>query len=238
MPQLIAYLVCFVAAIFILRWLFLLAAYFLASLASRVAPKRFTDSDIPGVADAPQPASLAQKIKPYLSGLIRYMTLHSGSIPFHAARIFTLRHVFNAEIAESAVVYMGYEMRSPHNIRIGKGTIIGNDAKLDARYGITIGSNVNFSTGVWIWTQQHDPNDSDFASTQGSVHIGDRAWISSRVTILPGVTIGEGAVIAAGAVVTKNVEPYAFYGGIPAKKIGERNRHLRYTFDGSAAPFY
>lgn len=30
-------------------------------------------------------------------------------------------------------------------------------------------------------------------------------------------TIGQGAVIAAGAVVTKNVEPYAIVGGVPAK---------------------
>ena len=42
------------------------------------------------------------------------------------------------------------------------------------------------------------------------------------VSILPGVYIGDGAVIAAGAVVTKDVEPYAIVGGVPAKVIRYR----------------
>ena len=39
---------------------------------------------------------------------------------------------------------------------------------------------------------------------------------------MTGVTIGNGAIIAAGAVVTKDIEPYSIYGGVPAKKIGTR----------------
>jgi acetyltransferase-like isoleucine patch superfamily enzyme len=54
------------------------------------------------------------------------------------------------------------------------------------------------------------------------VRIEQDAWIGAHVTILKGVTIGRGAIIAAGAVVTKNVEPYAIYAGIPAKKISQR----------------
>ena len=56
---------------------------------------------------------------------------------------------------------------------------------------------------------------------QDVVFEGDN-WIGANATILKGITICEGAVIAAGAVVTKNVEPYAIYGGVPAKKIRDR----------------
>lgn len=56
------------------------------------------------------------------------------------------------------------------------------------------------------------------------VVIGNDVWIGANVCILPGVQIGDGAVIAAGAVVTKDVEPYAIVGGVPAKVI-------RYRFD-------
>jgi acetyltransferase-like isoleucine patch superfamily enzyme len=35
-------------------------------------------------------------------------------------------------------------------------------------------------------------------------------------------------VVGAGAVVTKDVEPFAIVAGNPARKIGERNRDLRY----------
>jgi maltose O-acetyltransferase len=87
---------------------------------------------------------------------------------------------------------------------------------------------VNFSTGVWIWTAEHDMNALDFGATSAPVVIEDYAWLSCRTIILPGVTIGYGAVVAAGAVVTKSVPAFAVVGGTPAKVIGERSRDLNY----------
>lgn len=54
------------------------------------------------------------------------------------------------------------------------------------------------------------------------VKIGNDVWIGANAIILPGVKIGDGVIIAAGAVVTKNIEPYAVVGGIPAKIIKYR----------------
>ncbi|QJD31429.1 acyltransferase [Methylococcus geothermalis] len=118
---------------------------------------------------------------------------------------------------------------APWNLEIGHNTIIGNDAFIDARNGVTIGNNVSLSMGVWIWTMEHDPQDPWYGAKGGPVVIEDYAWISCRVVILPGVTIGKGAVVAAGAVVTKDVPPYKIVGGVPARVIGERTRDLRYT---------
>ena len=56
--------------------------------------------------------------------------------------------------------------------------------------------------------------------------------------ILHSVEIGEGAVVAAGAVVTKSIEPYTIVAGVPAKKIGERNKNLKYEMTGEYVPFY
>jgi len=84
---------------------------------------------------------------------------------------------------------------------------------------------------------QHDPNDPNFGVISGKVIVEDYAWISSRTTILPGVTIGYGAVIAAGAVVTKSVEAFTIVGGVPAKKIGERNQELNYKLKSTVAFF-
>lgn len=58
------------------------------------------------------------------------------------------------------------------------------------------------------------------------------------VTVLPKTKIYEGAVVAAGAVVTKNCEAYTIYGGIPAKKIGERSKKLFYEFTGRHEVFW
>lgn len=54
---------------------------------------------------------------------------------------------------------------------------------------------------------------------KGPVVVKDDVWIGLGATILSGVSIGQGAIIAAGAVVTKDVEPYAIVGGVPAKLI-------------------
>jgi maltose O-acetyltransferase len=41
--------------------------------------------------------------------------------------------------------------------------------------------------------------------------------------------VGEGAYVAAAALVNRDVEPYTLVGGVPAKKIRDRNRDIEYT---------
>ena len=53
----------------------------------------------------------------------------------------------------------------------------------------------------------------------GTIIVEDEVWIGANVTILSGVTIGKCAVIGAGSVVTKDVEAYSIYAGVPAVKI-------------------
>lgn len=52
--------------------------------------------------------------------------------------------------------------------------------------------------------------------------IEDDVWVGHGCIIIAGVKIGRGAIVAAGAVVTKDVEPYAIVGGVPAKLIRYR----------------
>ena len=40
-------------------------------------------------------------------------------------------------------------------------------------------------------------------------------------------------MLAAGGVLTKNTDPFGIYGGVPAKKIGERNQNLNYNLADS-----
>ena len=146
--------------------------------------------------------------------------------PFSQARLY--RWLYGFSFPASSVLYGGAEIRNCQALKIGENTVIGHHAILDARRGIELGNNVNLSTGVWIWTEQHDPNDPDFAIVGGKVVIEDYAWISCRAVILPGVKICEGAVVSAGAVVAKDAPAWSIVGGVPATVIGERNRNMRY----------
>ena len=139
-------------------------------------------------------------VKQLLNGWIMYSVVFLGKIPSQKYRIFILKHIYQMSIDKNVVIYGGCFFRAPWNIFIGKGTIIGDGCSLDGRNGLVIGENVNLSTGVYIYTEQHDINDPYFESgnSGGSVYVGDRAWLSSRTTVLPkpscptfGTTINE-----------------------------------------------
>lgn len=57
-----------------------------------------------------------------------------------------------------------------------------------------------------------------------NIYVDDEVWIGANVTVLPGVHIGKCSVIGAGSVVTKDVEPYSVYAGVPARKIRDLDR--------------
>ncbi|PWM77496.1 MAG: acetyltransferase [Phascolarctobacterium sp.] len=134
------------------------------------------------------------------------------------------------KIHPEAIIYGGFEIRSPWNIKLGR-VVIGVGALLDGRNGIVMEDDVCLAQNVMIFTEQHDLNDEFFRCNDkgGMVNIKDHAWISSRSTILPRVTVGSGAVLACGAIATKDLEPYGVYAGIPAKKVSDRNNNLKYS---------
>lgn len=170
-----------------------------------------------------------KKIDNYLYGLTWWTSLWVGHIPLKLLRNCIYRYVFRMDLSRNTLIYGRCEIRAPWNISIGNSTIM-SQAILDGRKGITIGHNVVFGTGVWLWTDQHNADDPYFRclNSGGPIIIEDRAWICSRTTILPNTQIGKGAVIASGALVTKDCLEFTMYGGVPAKKIKDRNPNLLY----------
>lgn len=59
------------------------------------------------------------------------------------------------------------------------------------------------------------------AFSKGDIIVEDDVWLGQSCIIMSGVKIGQGAIIASGSVVTKDVPPYAIYGG---------NRIIKYRF--------
>ena len=175
--------------------------------------------------------------KKYIKGFLTFFLKILSHFPSHHFRNFILRFLFKLKLKKGAVLYSGFTIRKPNKIAIGKGTVVGYNCELDGRMGLHIGENVNISSDVKFYTLQHDYNSSDFRAVGAQVIVEDYVWVSVCAIILPGVTIGKGAVIAAGAVVTKDVEPYSIMGGIPAKKIGERNKDLNYIPSNHRLPF-
>ncbi len=144
-----------------------------------------------------------------------------GFFPSHFFRLFIYK-MAGVRIGKGSRIHMGAKFFYPSKIKIGEGTIIGDNAFLDGRDSLIIGNHVDIASGVLIYNSEHDINSEDFSPISAPVIIEDYVFIGPRAIILPGVKIGKGAAVAAGAVVTKDVLDFKIVGGVPAEVIGER----------------
>lgn len=156
-------------------------------------------------------------------------------LPLYCLRHLYLSLILRIRLGKGASVHMGCFVTGRH-VSIGDHSVINRGCYLDGRAGLRIGANVSVSPGCQIISLTHDVNSPDFEAVARPVAIGDYGWIGARAMILPGVDLGEGVVVGAGSVVTKSWAPYEIVAGSPAKKIGERNKGLRYTL--SYFPLY
>nr|WP_242011743.1 acyltransferase [Acetobacter oeni] len=150
--------------------------------------------------------------------------------PSYAARRLVIRYLYGMHIGRSNI-HSGVRILSPWNITIGDNVNIQLDCFLDGRGGIHIGNNVDMTTGVKIFTQQHDIQSPDYETVTRGVSIGDNAVIGSYAIILPGASIGEGAVLAAGSVATRPVPEYEMHAGNPALFKRQRARKIDYRLN-------
>jgi maltose O-acetyltransferase len=137
-----------------------------------------------------------------------------------------------AKLSNGCFIAYKCDIRFPKRLSIGKNSVVNKCCTLDCRGGdIVIGDNVDIAQETNIWTLEHDVSSNIHGTKGGGVEIEHHVWIASRVTILPYVHIGYGAIIASGAVVTKDVPPMEIWGGVPAKKIGERKNDCSYELN-------
>ena len=115
------------------------------------------------------------------------------------------------------------------DVVIGADTAINSGTVIYTGNGVTIGEGVAIAANCTLAPTNHAIadrsrmiKDQGFQPSKGGIIIEDDVWLGSGVVVLDGAIIRRGAVIAAGAVVRGEVEAYAIYGGVPARRIGER----------------
>lgn len=140
-------------------------------------------------------------------------------------------------------------------LHIGAGAIIGRNTILSCKGGqLAIGARANVSVNCTLISEteltiedkvlvaghcyviaggNHGLDQVDVPileqplEQQGGVRIERYGWIGAAAVVLDGVTVGHDAVVGAGAVVTRDVQPYAIVGGVPAKMMRDRRRGTR-----------
>lgn len=145
----------------------------------------------------------------------------------------------------AGVHFLG-EVAVGRDVAIGAGTYINSGQVMSGR----IGAYCSIAYNVVIGPMEHDP-DSWTMSPVRAVRAGfpasvaertrpppiieDEVWIGANVVVLRGVRIGKGAIIAAGAVVTRDVPAMEIWGGLPAKRIGERKPRAEPSHESPSA---
>lgn len=146
-----------------------------------------------------------------------------GVLVFHPERVYLDEDVY---VGHGAMLKGYYK----NELRIGRGSWIGQRAFLHAAGGLHIGCDVGIGPGVHILTSAHDLDALPSSEapptpilsrplTFAPVVLEDGCDLGVLAVVLPGVRIGRCAQIGAGAVVTKDIPPYAVAAGNPARVL-------------------
>jgi len=114
--------------------------------------------------------------------------------------------------------YIGRDSFIETDCIIGNQVIFGNKVAIVGKYDHNfqeVGKPMRFTSQI------RDKNYS-WKGLNSITKIGDDVWVGYGTIIMGGVKIGNGCIIAAGSIVTKDLDPYSIYAGIPAKKIKKR----------------
>ena len=160
---------------------------------------------------------------------------------------FRLPHAKNRDVASQIEfgkgAYVGRQAWININsktarLRIGEGSVIGNDLTVTCGGLVDVGPGVLMSARVCLLDQLHDYDDwmaphfetgaparFNWAMTEARpVVIGEGTWLGINVVVLPGVTIGKGCIVGANSVVTKDLPDYSVAAGAPAKILRSSKR--------------
>lgn len=148
------------------------------------------------------------------------------------ARTVWRRHSFgpNFHCGRGVVIWAKHKVTAGENFYIGKYSQIECDACIGdnvilANFVALVGKydHAYQEPGIPIAYSRRIRNPHyDWKGLDSKITIEDDVWIGFGSIVLGGVKIGEGSIIAAGSVVTKDVEPYSIYAGVPARKVADR----------------
>lgn len=158
----------------------------------------------------------------------------------------------NVRIAKNCTIIGAENISIGDNVRIdgyctlvaaGQGVInlgsfihIGGYCTVLAAEGFSMGDLSTLSWGVRVFTRTDDFSGRYLTNptvpTQytgvmgGPVRLGKHAIVGANSVILPKVTLGEGAAVGAMSMVSKSLDAWGIYSGVPAKHIKDRKRDL------------
>jgi acetyltransferase-like isoleucine patch superfamily enzyme len=149
------------------------------------------------------------------------------------------------EVGRNAVLELGRWSWIGHGCKIrchegrvslGAKSVMGQECTISAYQHVSIGRECVIADRVMLIDFDHGSVEVERPiRLQGiykrDVHVGHNVWIGYGACILRGVSIGDNAIIGTNSVVTKDVEPNAVVGGVPARVLRMRERPRKMRFE-------
>lgn len=114
--------------------------------------------------------------------------------------------------------YIGRDSFIETDVVIGDNVMFGNRVAIIGRYDHHY---QQIGTPTRLAPQIRDP-EYNWKGIGMLTVIENDVWVGYGSTVMGGVKIAEGSIIGAGSLVTKDVEPYSIYAGVPARKVRSR----------------
>lgn len=144
---------------------------------------------------------------------------------FRESKMFIYRN-FNGYKQLHPTAYFGGKSSVSKDLKTGKWVYVGPNCIIYSK--VSIGDYTMLANDVSIVGADHIFNVPGVPciftgrDILNNTKIGKDVWIGAYCKILAGITIGDGAIIALGSIVTKDVEPFSVYAGVPARKVKDR----------------
>lgn len=130
------------------------------------------------------------------------------------------------ELGRESYIARGALLQPPEFLQIGDYVSIGPSFFLQTN--LVVGEGSLISAHVSCVGHDHDFSEKGVLVSQGrrlpccTVTLEGDNLIGFGVVIVGNVRIGRGAVVGAGSVVTRDLEPYTIYAGVPARPLRKR----------------
>lgn len=150
----------------------------------------------------------------------------------------TIIGVENIEIGDNVRIDGGCAIIAAGSgwVKLGSYIHIGGWCYIGASAGVDMEDFSGLSQGVKLYTKSDDYSGEHMTNPmvpeeftgceQGSVRLGRHAIVGSGSVILPGVVLGDGVAVGALSFVTRSLDSWGIYSGIPARRIKERSKRL------------
>lgn len=165
--------------------------------------------------------SLRNRLLRFVWGIVYALLFRPSLRPMHSWRRFLLRS-FGAKIGRNSHIYPTARIWAPWNLVCDENATIAEDVVVYNPSLFHMGSHAIVSQQAYICGATHDYNDPAFPLISCPITLGAYSWVCARASVQPAVNVGEGAILGLASVATRDLEPWAIYAGIPARKIKMR----------------